>query len=106
MKTSSSILGVILIVAALAASTAVTLFMAAAPYLLLLAVAFAIGRTTRHRATPPTAGYRPGPLSPSSPPAVGGGGWVLVPVWLGPDRSRRPLPVLDAEVIDDGRPNT
>lgn len=104
MKTSSSIVIAILIVVALAVSTAVTLFLAAAPYLLLLAVVFAIGRATRHRTgTPTTARHQPGPIAQPPSTAVGPSGWVLVPVWLGPNPHRRPLPVLDAEVIDDGR---
>ena len=89
---------------ALALSTAVTLLVAAAPYLLLAAVTFAIVRATRHRGRPPAV-ESPSRTRPAQRPrAVDTGRWVLVPVWLTPDDNRRPLPVLDAEVIDDGRP--
>jgi hypothetical protein len=103
MRTSLGILGAALIVVALAVSTAVTLMVAAAPYLLLAAVVFAVARAARHRGRP-AAECRPDPRPGPSPQPVEPGRWVLVPVWVGPDRSRRPLPVLDAEVIDDGRP--
>jgi len=104
MRSSSGILGAALIMVALAVSTAVTLLVAAAPYLLLAAVMFAIVRATRHRGRPPAV-ESPSRLSPEKrPPAVDTGRWVLVPVWLAPDGNRQPLPVLDAEVIDDRRP--
>lgn len=102
MRTSSGILGAALIMVALAVSTAVTLLVAAAPYLLLAAVMFAIVRATRHRGRPTTVERRRRPVQ--SPCEVVTGRWVLVPVWLAPDGNRRPLPVLDAEVIDDRRP--
>ena len=89
---------------ALALSTAVTLLVAVAPYLLLAAVMFAIVRATRRRGRPPAV-EGPSRLRPGHHPcAVDTGRWVLVPVWLAPDGNRQPLPVLDAEVIDDRRP--
>lgn len=89
---------------ALAVSTAVTLLVAAAPYLLLAAVMFAIVRATGHRGRPPAVEGPSRLRRGQRPRAVDTGRWVLVPVWLAPDGNRRPLPVLDAEVIDDGWP--
>lgn len=104
MRTSSGILGAALIMVALAVATAVTLLVAAAPYLLLAAMMFAVVRATRHRGRPPAVEIPSGPRPAQRPRAVGTGRWVLVPVWLAPDGNRQPLPVLDAEVIDDGWP--
>ena len=104
MRTSSGILGAALIMVALAVSTAVTLLVSAAPYLLLTAVMFAIVRATQHRGRPPAVQSPSSPRPGQRPRAVDSGWWVLVPVWLAPDGNPQPLPVLDAEVIDDRRP--
>ncbi|KAA0093682.1 hypothetical protein CIW49_26950 [Mycolicibacterium sp. P1-18] len=104
MRTSVGILGAALIMVALAVSSAVTLVAAAAPYLLLAAVVFAVARAAGHRGRPPAVERRPGRRPVPSPRPVDAGRWVLVSVWVAPDQSRRSLPVLDAEVIADGRP--
>ena len=97
------------IVAVLIVGAVVQLIIQLIPYLLLAAaIAVAVQALRRHSAPPvrhrpalppPQPRYRTHAGQVGPPP----GGWVFLPVWVGPP-PRRPGPaVIDAEVIEDDR---
>ena len=97
------------IVAVLILGAVVQLIIQLIPYLLLAAAITLAVHALRRRGAPPVrhrpalpppqAGYRTHAGQVGAPP----GGWVFLPVWVGPP-PRRPNPaVIDAEVIDDDR---
>lgn len=104
MRIVSAILGAALIVVALTVFAAATVVVVAAPYLLAAALVWAVIRAAARRQRPVRAPCAPGPRRAPSPQTAGTGRWVLVPVWLAPEENPRLLPVLDAEMLDDGPP--
>ena len=89
------------VAAVLTAGAVVLLAVELLPYIIVGMVIGALLR--RHRRPHPVAPrpvYRqPPPPQRQLPPP---GGWVYVPVWVGPP-AQRPKPVIDAEVIADPR---
>ena len=92
----SAIVGLLLV------GAVVALMVQLLPYIIVGMVIGALLRR-RRRGRPPVvrSAYR-APVAPRSAYAVTPSGWAYVPVWVGPS-PRRPMPVIDAEVIEDHR---
>jgi hypothetical protein len=103
MRIVLGFLALVAVAMVLTAGAVVALAVELLPYII---VGMVIGVLLRRRRRPHPLAPRPvyrQPLPPSQrqlpqPP----GGWVYVPVWVGPP-PQRPRPVIDAEVIADPR---
>jgi hypothetical protein len=89
-------LGAIMLVVLFGAAFALVLQVL--PYVILGMVVGAVIRR-RQRQPMPVRRAAPAPLPPRP---LTPGGWVYVPVWVGPP-PQRPMPVIDAEFIRDPR---
>jgi hypothetical protein len=102
MRTLLTIVAVCALVVVLTAGAIVALAIELLPYIV---VGFVIAALMRSRGRRRDAAARPlCRPAPAVPPQgqVEPGGWVYVPVWVGP-RPRTAMPVIDAEVIEDPR---
>jgi len=116
------LLGFVLFCAAvsmLVVAALVQLLISLLPFLVVVAAVLLVVRMRRPRHAavpvarlparrPQSGGYHRSPpaLAPPRPPgwAPGpAGGWVLLPVWVGPPAPRARPPVIDAEVIEEDR---
>jgi hypothetical protein len=102
MRTLMGFVAMSAIVVVLLAGAVVALAVQLLPYII---VGMVIGALVRRRRRPYPPAPRPvyrRPLPPPQHQLPPPGGWVYVPVWIGPP-PQRPRPVIDAEVIEDPR---
>ena len=118
MKVLLALFAVMAAVVAVLALTVVQIVIKLAPVLALLAVAVVVTKAVQARrrphplqisALPPARTVAPAAMAPPARPvgwaSQAPGGWVLLPVWMGPPPvAWQPTPtVVDAEVIEDDR---
>src|SRR5258707_11418329 len=101
MRTLMTLFAMSAIMVLLLVGAVVALMVQLLPYII---VGMVIGALLRRRRRPHPPAPRPGYRQPLPPPQrqLPPGGWVYVPVWVGPP-PQRPRPVIDAEVIEDPR---
>jgi hypothetical protein len=99
MRTLTAFVGFGAILIMLLAGAFIALAVELLPYVVLGIVIGAIVQSRRHQQA---RVYRPPvPPVPRQQP-LPAGGWVYVPVWVGPP-PQRPMPVIDAEFVRDPR---
>lgn len=100
MRTLFGLLALVAVGMVLIAGAVVALAVQLLPYIVVgMVIGVLLRRRRRPRPLAPRPVYRQ-PLPPPQRHLPPSGGWVYVPVWVGPPPQRH-RPVIDAEVIED-----